>query len=136
MVRNAGQDFCMSDERILEINSPRPDHKAPDKASVTGGPYVVVYKNPGERWAIVAFDWGKGKRPHLGFRWFYGNHGHPQTRGIARWEVIPAQMSLILLKGLAADGHLSDKQRKKAEAFLDGPEKLSGKKLKACWPAK
>ena len=82
MVRNAGQDFCMSDERILEINSPRPDHKAPDKASVTGGPYVVVYKNPGERWAIVAFDWGKGKRPHLGFRWFTVIMAIPRQGGL------------------------------------------------------
>ena len=133
MVRNAGEGFCMSDERILEINSPRPDPNDPNKPSVTGGPYVVVHKNPDERWAIVAFDWEGG--PNLGFRWFYGNHGHPQTVGTARWEVIPTLLSQVLLNGLAAQGLLSDERRKKVEAFLAGPGKLSGKQLKASWPA-
>ena len=65
-----GETFPLDDDsKILEINAPQ---------GVVGGPYVVVFKEPEERWAIVAMDW-EGE-PSLGIRWFWGNNGHP-SRG-------------------------------------------------------
>jgi hypothetical protein len=67
-----GETFPLDDDsKILELNSPQ---------SRVRGPYVVVFKELEERWAIVAMDW-EGK-PRLGIRWFWGNNGNPQGNRI------------------------------------------------------
>lgn len=121
-----GQGFCMQDDRrILEIKSPKPDRRQPDKPCVTGGPYVVVHKNveAPQRWAAVAFCW-EGY-PALGFRWFLGEHGYPNARGHALWMVTPTLLQPSIMEGL------SPERSDRLQAFLDG--ELSGDGLRAFW---
>ena len=113
-MKNTGVHFPLNNKDILQINSPQ---------SSLSGPYVVVYKNLEERWAIVAFDWG-GK-PHLGIRWFWGNGGNPLSSGHGTWFVIPQSLSKNILLGLP----LSHSFYCKLNEFLCG--KISGKELKS-----
>ena len=92
-----------NDSEILKICSP--------KASV-GGPYVVVFKNITERWAIVALDWDK--QPRLGIRWFWGNGGNPFSSANPTWLVIPSDLTNSILNGLPLDYEF----RKKLDRFL------------------
>ena len=102
----SGEKFELNkDEGILKINSP--------KESV-GGPYVVVYKNLEDRWAIVALDWD-GK-PRLGIRWFWGGGGNPFSSAHPTWLIIPSSLSNSILNGLPLDFGF----RKKIEDFLSG----------------
>lgn len=88
----SGENFNLEvDEEILKINSP--------KTSV-GGPYVVVYKNGEEKWAIVALDWNK--EPRLGIRWFWGG-GTPFSSAHPIWLIIPPSLSNSILNGLPLD---------------------------------
>ena len=85
-----GETFPLDDDReITGINSPR------DRV---GGPYVVVFKNVEDRWAIVAMDW-EGE-PRLGIRWFWEKNGHPSVRGYPTWLVIPPELNKSILFGL------------------------------------
>lgn len=84
-MKNTGKDFDIKDDsKILQIDSP--------KAHLSG-PYTVVFKNLDERWAIVALDWGKEKKPRLGIRWFWDNSGNPFSSGNGTWFVIPPSLS-------------------------------------------
>lgn len=101
-MKNTGDKFPIEqDAEILQIDSPR--------ANLTG-PYVVVFKNLEERWAIVAFDWDG--EPRLGIRWFWGNGGNPFSSGHGTWLVIPPSLSRNVLSGLPLDhsfaGRLDD----------------------------
>ena len=107
-----GETFPLDDDReILGINSPR------DRV---GGPYVVVFKNVEDRWAIVAMDW-EGE-PRLGIRWFWGNGGNPSVRGYPTWFVIPPTLSKILV-----GSPLAHEYSGRLEEYLDG--KISGPDL-------
>ena len=93
----SGENFDLSDDhQILEINSPRDS---------VGGPYVVVFKNLDERWAIVALDWES--EPRLGLRWFWGNSGNPFSSAKPIWLVIPPSLSRNILFGLPIDHKFS-----------------------------
>lgn len=112
-MNDTGENFSIEDdEKILKINSPRENVK---------GPYVVVYKNIIERWAIIAFDWDD--KPRLGMRWFKGNGGNPFSSGHGTWLVIPPSLSRILLLGLPIDHRLSNK----IDDFLAG--KICGNEI-------
>ncbi len=109
----AGKNFKIDDDKeILKINSPR--------VSV-GGPYVVVYKDIIERWAIVALDWEK--EPRLGIRWFWGNAGNPFSTGHPTWLIIPPKLVISILNGLPIEFQF----RKRLEDYLCG--KVDGKEL-------
>ncbi|WP_374363082.1 hypothetical protein [Cloacibacterium sp.] len=89
----AGQTFDLTnDTNILNLRSP--------KISV-GGPYVVIFKNLEERWAIVAMDWDQ--EPRLAIRWFWGNGGNPFSSGNPTWLVIPSSLANSVLNGLPLD---------------------------------
>ena len=100
------------DADILQIQSPRPS---------VDGPYVVVYKDLTDRWAIVALDWDE--EPRLGIRWFWGNGGTPFSSAHPIWLVIPPILSKSILLGLVIENELS----MKIDDFLSG--KISGKDL-------
>jgi hypothetical protein len=101
-----GETFNLEDNnRILTITSPR-EH--------VGGPYVVVYKNLQERWAIVALDWDE--KPRLGIRWFWGNDGQPRAVVHPSWLIVPPSLSKNILSGLPID-HISSR---KIDDFLAG----------------
>ena len=88
-----GFNFNLKDDNlILGINSP--------KCSI-GGPYVVVFKNIEERWAIVAMDWDD--EPRLGIRWFWKNAGNPFSSSHPTWFVIPSQLNNSILNELPLD---------------------------------
>ena len=107
-----GETFPLDDDReILGINSPR------DRV---GGPYVVVFKNVEERWAIVAMDWER--EPRLGIRWFWRNSGTPFSRR-PTWFVIPPELSKNILFGLP----LAHEFNGRLEEYLTG--KISGPDL-------
>ena len=113
-MNDTGNDFPLEDDNsILQINSPR---------SSLSGPYVVVFKNVVERWAIVAFDWDEN--PCLGIRWFWGNGGTPFSSGHGTWFVIPAELTKSVLSGLTIDHAFSGK----IDDFLCG--KITGEELK------
>jgi len=110
----SGENFPLdNDSKILEINSPRNN---------VGGPYVVVYKNLEERWAIVALDWDG--EPRLGIRWFWGNAGNPFSSGYPIWLVVPPSLSRNILSGLP----LNHKFSGRLDDFLTG--KIQGIDLK------
>lgn len=110
----SGKDFPLdNDTKILEITSPRDN---------VGGPYVVVYKDLEERWAIVAMDWDG--EPRLGIRWFWGNGGNPLSSGHPIWLVVPTSLSRNMLSGLP----LNHKFSGKLDDFLTG--KIHGTELK------
>ncbi len=112
-IKNAGENFPLHDDsRILEINSPQ---------NSVGGPYVVVYKNMEERWAIVALDWDE--EPCLGIRWFWGSSGNPISTTYAIWLVIPNLLKTPILSALPLDTRF----RKKLDDFLTG--KIQGTDL-------
>jgi hypothetical protein len=93
-----GQTFKLEDDKmILQINSPKKRLK---------GPYVVVYKNIIERWAIVAYDWDN--KPCLGIRWFRNTNGNPISNAYATWLVIPSTLTKIILEGLPIDDLFRD----------------------------
>lgn len=109
-----GMSFPLDDNsKILEITSPR---------GSVGGPYVVVYKNLEERWAIVALDWDG--EPRLGIRWFWGNGGTPFSSSYPIWLVIPPSLSRNMLSGLPLDHKFSGK----LDDFLTG--KIDGANLR------
>ena len=110
-----GEDFpLVNDSKILEIKAPQ--------ASV-GGPYVVVYKDVVERWAIVAMDWDE--EPRLGIRWFWSTGGCPLSNLKPIWLVVPPSLSRNMLSGLPLDHIFSGK----LDEFLTG--KITGVQLKA-----
>ena len=112
-IKNAGENFPLYDDaRILEINSPQ---------NSVGGPYIVVYKDLEERWAIVALDWDG--EPCLGIRWFWGSAGNPISTTYAIWLVIPNLLRKHILSALPIDTNLS----KKIDDFLAG--KIRGTSL-------
>lgn len=89
MVKNAGILFKLEDNKeILSIDSPRKS---------LYGPWLVVYKDLSERWAIVVLHWkgnpSKPEEPCLGIRWFYGNQGTPSVRSYATWLIIPKELA-------------------------------------------
>jgi hypothetical protein len=113
-MKDTGEAFPIEDdEQILKINSPR--------ASVAG-PYVVIFKNLEERWAIVALDWGED--PRLGIRWFWGNGGNPFSSGNGTWLVIPPSLSKGVLASLPIDHVFYGK----VDDFLRG--RITGEQLK------
>ncbi len=113
-MKNAGSDFEIEDDsKILQINSPR---------EALSGPYIVVFKNMEERWAIVAFEW-EGN-PRLGIRWFWDGSGNPVSCGHGTWLVIPPSLSKNILSGLPIDHVFSSK----IDAFLCG--NITGEQLK------
>ena len=89
MRKSAGTSFSMYDKDILAIDSP---------SQRVEGPWVVVYKDSANRWAIVALDWD-GK-PSLGIRWFYGNSGTPISSSYATWFIIPEDLIPSIVSGL------------------------------------
>jgi len=92
----SGQNFDLSiDNNILSLTSPR---------TFVGGPYIVIYKNVPERWAVVAMDWDD--EPRLGIRWFWGNRGNPFSSGNPTWFVVPSSLSNSILNGLPLDFQL------------------------------
>ena len=94
-----GKDFKLeNDEEILKINSPQ---------EYLNGPYVVVYKNITQRWAIVAFDYDDTRA--LGIRWFHGSNGNPVSRGYATWFVIPTTLANAVLNGLPLESQFRDR---------------------------
>jgi len=110
----SGENFNLEvDEEILKINSP--------KTSVRG-PYVVVYKNIKEKWAIVALDWDK--EPRLGIRWFWGGGGNPFSSANPTWLIIPSALTNSILNGLP----LNYDFRKSLEKYLTG--EIEGKIIK------
>jgi hypothetical protein len=80
------------DNEILKINSPK---------NSVNGPYVVVYKDIVDRWAIVALDWDK--EPRLWIRWFWGGGGTPFSSANPIWLIIPPLLSNSILNGLLLD---------------------------------
>jgi len=108
-----GNACSLKDVDILKIQSPR--HSV-------GGPYVVVYKDVDQRWAIVALDWDG--RPRLGIRWFWGNSGNPLSSGYPTWFVIPKPLTRNMLNGLAINHNIACK----VNNYLCG--KISGDELK------
>ena len=121
MRQDAGEDFDMTkDVEILEIDSPQ--------RSVSG-PYVVVYKDLNDRWAIVALDWWDGRKnryfPKLGLRWFWDNGGNPCSHGYATWLVVPDDLTKIILSGSGLK--ISSTLKRRVEDFLSG--KITGAQL-------
>ena len=111
---NFGVDFDLeNDELILQINSPEEQLQ---------GPYVVVYKNIPEKWAIVAYDWNG--HPNLGIRWFWDTNGNPTSTGYPTWLVIPSMLTNAVLNGLP----LEFKFRNKLNRFL--ADEIKGEELK------
>lgn len=88
----------LSDETILAVNAPQAN---------LCGPYIVVYKDCKELWAIVALKWGdeNRKKPSLGIRWFAPppeiRGGFPTGMGgIPVWFIIPDPLHKTVLAGL------------------------------------
>ena len=89
----------LSDETILSVNAPRAN---------LCGPYIVVYKDCKESWAIAAIKWGDEDRktPTLGIRWFppasedQSRGGFPAIAGIPVWYIIPDPLHKTILAGL------------------------------------
>jgi hypothetical protein len=116
MDRHKGGDNCdfTSDDEILSINSPQ--HSV-------GGPYIVVHKNTGKRWALVALEW-EGQ-PRLGIRWFYETAGHPISSGWPIWFILPEELNTIILDGLDIEEwfrEIIDDFLSEDENRLSGPE--------------
>jgi hypothetical protein len=115
----SGENYPIEDDtKILEIKSPR---------NSVGGPYIVVFKNLEERWAIVAMDW-EGK-PRLGIRWFWGNGGNPFSSGNPTWLVIPSSLSRSILAGLTLDHKFSSRLDDYLIGRIVGAELAKSKKL-------
>ncbi len=102
---------------ILAINAPK-DHLT--------GPYVVVYKDTANRWALVAMEWDDKRC--LGIRWFWGNKGNPTSSTHPTWLVVPGELSKAILAGLAIDHVFSTK----VDAFLAGD--IGGEELRKSFP--
>lgn len=111
MKKNAGKNFNLKDDKeILSIDSPRQN---------VLGPWLVVYKNVPDRWAIVILHYDT--KPCLGIRWFYGNTGTPAVRGFATWFIIPELMVESIVDKLPID----DKLRQKTYEILSGKVSIS-----------
>lgn len=109
-----GENFNMeSDEAILQITSPIPR---------LNGPYLVVYKDVTERWAIVAMEWDNGHRV-LGMRWFKGAKGCPVSSSRPIWLVLPEKLHKSIVDGLP----ISYKKRLNIERFL--AREITGEEL-------
>lgn len=109
-----GESFDLNDDlKILSLNSPKDSLK---------GPYVVVFKNIPERWAIVAMDWNG--EPRLGMRWFWGNGGSPFSSANPIWLVVPPSLTKGVLASLPLDHSFSSK----IDKFLSG--EITGNQLK------
>lgn len=110
----SGETFkIQQDEEILKLNSPK---------TLVGGPYMVVFKNIEERWAIVAIDWDN--EPRLGIRWFWGGGGSPFSSANPTWFIIPSSLSNSILNGLPLNMDL----RITLEKYLSG--EIEGKNIK------
>jgi len=110
---NTGQSYPIDKNgEILKINSPQ---------SSLGGPFVVVFKNIEERWAIVAITWDG--LPRLGIRWFWGTLGQPVSMTHGTWLVIPPSLSKGILASLPLDHAFSGR----LDDFLCG--KIKGTEL-------
>jgi hypothetical protein len=108
-----GENFDLkNEEEIFKINSPQDS---------VNGPYIVVFKNLSERWAIVALDWDNN--PTLGIKWFWGKNGNPISHSYATWFVIPSMLHNTILDGIPIDFQ----DRHKINLFLNG--EISGKEL-------
>ena len=112
MRQNAGTRFPMdSNAEILSIDSPRMN---------IIGPWLVVYKDLSERWAMVVLHWknnpNKEPIPCLGIRWFYGNQGTPSVRTYATWLIVPNELADSVLDKLP----LPPQHRKKIKDILLG----------------
>ncbi len=114
-MRDCGKEFPLTnDAKILKINSPR--------NRVTGGPYIVVYRNIKERWVIVALDWDK--KPSLAIRWFWDKSGNPVSTSHATWFCLPQELHDVILNGLKMALPIQEMVKQ----YLCG--KISGQKLK------
>jgi hypothetical protein len=103
---NTGEAFPLEDDsKILQINSPRAN---------LSGPYIVVFKNLTERWAIVAIEWDE--EPRLAIRWFWDGGGNPFSSGNGTWLVVPPSLSRSMLSGLPLDHAFS----RRLDDFLSG----------------
>lgn len=116
MKQNAGNGFQLEkNEEILSIDSPSKN---------VFGPWLVVYKDLSERWAIVVLHWksepNNKPEPCLGIRWFYGNQGTPSVRTYATWLIIPNELADSVLDKLP----LSPQHRQKVNDILLGKYSL------------
>lgn len=101
-----GESFPLEDDtRVLEVRSPK---------SRLGGPYMVVYRDLHQRWAVVAMEWDG--EPVLGMRWFTEACGTPSSRGFPTWMVIPCALYDSILASL----NLTADLRRKVDDFLVG----------------
>ncbi len=89
MAIKAGITYPLNVRDILKIKSPTKD---------VDGPYVVVYIDTVERWAIVALDYAG--HPRLGIRWFRSTCGVPQSRATSTWFIIPPVLNAAVLNSL------------------------------------
>ena len=100
----------MDDRDILSIDSPK---------LKTDGPYVVIFKDEENRWAIVALDWEK--EPRLGMRWFWGERGYPHSRQFRTWFHIPCELTNSILNGLPIRHDQLALVQKYLVGEIDGP---------------
>jgi hypothetical protein len=112
-MKGTGDDagFVMNDADILFINSPMDN---------VGGPYVVVYKDTIDRWAIVAMNWDN--EPRLGIRWFWGGNGNPTSSGHATWLVLPPLLQNSTLDTLAIGKSKEDAVKRFLNKDITGEE--------------
>lgn len=112
MITDGGENFDLFDDsKILQIDSPREN---------ISGPFEVIYKDIGERWAIVTIQWD-GK-PRLGIRWFWDSNGMPNGHGYSTWFVVPDEIAFAILNGLPIKSAL----KLKTQDFLAG--KIEGER--------
>ena len=114
MQKHAGITFSMSNLDILTIDSP---------STKVDGPWIVVYKDTANRWAIVALDW-EGK-PRLGIRWFYGNSGTPISSSYATWFILPDDLIPSIISGLVGlyvSAHVCNEVQQYVQGKITGPE--------------
>jgi hypothetical protein len=105
MAVKAGSSYPLNVHDILKINSP---------TKHVDGPYVVVYIDTAERWAIVALSYGGN--PRLGIRWFSSTCGVPQSSAISTWFIIPPVLNIAILNSLG----LSPNDNATLNNFLNG----------------
>ena len=102
----------LNDDIIMRVASPK------DKVE---GPFMIIWKTC--NWAIVALNYDGN--PRLGIRWFIGENGVQQSRGMATWFILPEEICGSVIAGLP----LHPKKKKTIEDFLIGA--IQGDKLKS-----
>ncbi len=100
----------MNDKDILSINAPK-EH--------VEGPYVVVFKDEENQWAIVAVDWEK--EPRLGIRWFWPPYGYPNLGKTRTWFHLPQELTNAILNGLPVHHSKLVLVQKYLAGEIDGP---------------